>query len=218
MGTILASAIINKAQIIAQDTTNIRWPATEWLGWLSDAQRVICAALPEISAVTGPVTLVAGTKQSLPAGGIELRNVTRNLGVGGTTPGMSIRKVPQDILDSQVPDWHTQTPVAVLRHFTYDPRAPRVFYVYPPSVASNVVEALYTTSPVDLATLSTAIAVDDIYFSALLDYILYRAYSKDIEIAGSADRANLHYGMFKDFMTVKSVSAAGGAPADSVRG
>lgn len=220
MGTITAQAIVDKAQIVLQDTTAVRWPEAELLGWLNDAQRAICAVLPELNAITGNITLVLGTRQVLPTSapaGITLLKITRNMGVGGATAGLALRKVPQELLDSQVPDWHTQTPATALKHYVYDQRAPKVFYVYPPSVVNNTVEGLYTAAPADIA-LGAAITIDDTYATAVMDYVLYRAYSKDLELAGNDARAKDSMGAFTAFLGAKKSVDVANAPTEMVRG
>lgn len=217
MGTITAQQIVSKAQIVLQDTTSVRWPTNELLGWLCDAQRAICAVMPELNAVTGTLTLVLGTKQGLPAGGVALLKVTRNMGVGGGTVGLALRKIPQELLDSQVPDWHTQTAATSLRHYVYDLRAPRVFYVYPPSVAGNTVEALYTAAPADIV-LTSVITLDDIYANMMMDYVLYRAYSKDLELAGNDSRAKDAMQAFIGALTAKKSVDVANVPIEQVRG
>ena len=221
MGTITAQVIIDKAQIVLQDTTAVRWPEAELLGWLNDAQRAICAVLPELNAITGNITLVLGTRQSLPTGapaGITLLKIMRNMGVGGATAGAAMRKVPQELLDSQVPNWHdAAAATALLKHYVYDLRAPKIFYVYPASVANNTVEALYTAAPLDIA-IGAAITIDDTYANPLMDYILYRAYSKDLELAGNDTRAKDSMGTFIAFLGAKKSVDVANAPIDVVRG
>lgn len=221
MGTITAQVIIDKAQIVLQDTTAVRWPETELLGWLNDAQRAICAVLPELNAITGNITLVLGTRQTLPTSapaGITLLKIMRNMGVGGTTAGVALRKVPQELLDSQIPNWHdVAAATTLLRHYVYDQRAPKVFYVYPASVLNNTVEALYTAAPADI-TLGTAITIDDTYATTVMDYILYRAYSKDLEMAGNDTRAKDSMGAFVAFLGAKKSVDVANAPTEMVRG
>lgn len=218
MGTILASDIIGKVQVILQDTTGIRWPATELLGWVSDGQREICALRPSVGAITGNISLVAGTRQSLPAGASSLVSVMRNMGAGGVTPSNGIRLVPQGILDSQVPLWHGSTPTSPVKHYIYDQRAPRQFYVYPPAVTPWYVEAIYLQSPVDIASVATAITIDDLYAGPLKDYTLFRAYSKDMELIGNSARSAEHRGLFETFMKADMALAALLHPAVQVQG
>jgi len=218
MPTITAQSIINKAEIVLQDTTNIRWPEAELLTWLNDGQREVAAMRPDVTNVTASVALVAGTRQMLPAAGAALIAVRRNMGANGTTPGDAVRKVPIDLLDSQRPGWHTETASASVKHYCYDPRTPRIFYVYPPAVAATQVEIVYDAPPSDVATLAGVISLDDEYANMLLEYILFRAYSKDHEAIGNAERALAHRQMFDSMLSAKNTADSGQVAAANVRG
>lgn len=193
-----AQDITKRASIILQDETHVRWPdETELLLWLTDAQREIVIARPEISVVNGPITLTAGTtKQSLPSGGLTLMNIVRNLGVGGSTPGRAIRVCAQEVLDAQRPNWHTETAGSEVKHYVFDKRDRKTFYVWPRPSGALQVEAIYSAAPAEVTSLTQTLAVDDIFVNAMLDYVLYRAYSKDSEYAGNGERAKVHYGQF----------------------
>jgi len=204
MGTILASAVIAKARDILQDSTGIRWPDAECLRWLNEGQRYIALQRPDASATLANITLVAGTKQALPAAALRLLDVKRNMGADGATPGASIRITEQEILDAQVPDWHTQAQAASTKHYIIDERNPKAFYVYPPGVAGQKVEALYSVAPTDIAATGNAITLDDIYEPVLLDYLLYRAWSKDAEYAGDAPRAQFHLNAVNAALGIKT--------------
>lgn len=205
MGTILASAVITKAQTVIQDVTGVRWPDTELLGWLNEGQREIAMLKPDSSVTNSSVQLVAGTKQAIPANGVTLISVVRNMGANGTTPGGAIRPIDRIVLDEQLPGWHTETANAATVYSCHDPRNPKVFYTYPPqpTVAPGQVEIVYSVSPTDIAATSAAISLDDIYSGSLLDYVLYRAYSKDVEYAGNEGRAVAHYKKFIDTLMLK---------------
>lgn len=212
MPTILASAIIDKAEIILQDTTNVRWTSDELLGWLNDAQREIALFKPDTSVKTTSVLLAAGTKQTLGSGStgdaIMLLKVVRNMGTTGTTAGNAIRVVSGEILDAQRPAWHTETSVATVQHVVYDPRNPKQFYVYPPNTGTGYVEVMYSATPAAVAAVSNVISVDDVFANAIMDYILYRAYSKDVEYAGNAERAVKHYTTFAASIGMNSTNLA----------
>ena len=201
MANMLGSEILDRAGIILQDTTNIRWPTDELLDWLNDGQREIVLRKPDSYTKSESVSLTASeTKQNLPSGGIQLIDVVRNMGIGapGATPGRAITRTERYILDSQRPDWNTETGSDASKHYMFDERNPKVFYVYPPQSATpGSVEIVYSAAPDALATSAASITLDDIYASALLDYVLYRAYSKDADIAPSApQRAVGHYEAF----------------------
>lgn len=197
MPTITASSIVGRATTILQDTTNVRWPQDELLKWLNDGQREIVLLKPDAYSKVETVTLVAGTKQTLPAAGVMLLDVVRNMGTDGSTPGRAIRLVDREIMDAQNATWHADSASSSVIHYIYNPNAPKTYYVYPPQPSSNFgqVEIIYSASPSDV-TINQTVTIDDIYANALLDYILYRAYSKDADYAGNAQRAVVHYQAF----------------------
>lgn len=218
MPTILASAILDKAEVLLQDTTNVRWTSAELLGWLNDGQREIVSVRPDANPTVANITLVTGTKQSLPSTAYQLLDIVRNMGSGGTTPGRAVRKVPQELLDSQVPEWHAAAANAVTLHYTYDPRTPRTFYVYPPAVAGQQLESKYSTAPTDVAAVGNAITIDDIYHNALLDYVMYRAYLKDFELTGNDTRAKAYRDRFEATLGLKAKADAASQQVDEVKG
>lgn len=205
MATITVSSLLSKASTILQDPTNIRWPQTELLDWLNDAQREIALFKPNVFVKNSSVQLTGGTKQSLPSDGINLVDVVRNLGGDGLTPGNSIRVVSREVLDAQIPDWHSTAKAnATVKHYVYTGTDPKNFYVYPaqPSTGRGYVEVIYVASPTD-ATINSTITLDDIYVTALLDYILFRAYSKDAEYAANSEAAKMYYQQFTAILTGK---------------
>lgn len=194
MGTILASAIINGAAEILQDENNVRWTRAKLLAWLMAGMREIVVLRPSAYVVNGNATLVAGTKQTLPAGGILFMDMNRNMGVNGTTPGRVPRFIEKKIIDAENPNWHADKPSATVLHFTYDARDPTHYYVYPrqPDSGQGKVEILYSAAPPAIAE-GDAIPLDDTYANSLNDYLLYRAYSKD---PVNADKATAYYKTF----------------------
>ncbi len=214
MGTIIARAVIEKAQIILQDTTGVRWPSeTELLGWLNDGQLEVMVFKPNANVKNTAVKLVAGTKQALPDDGVQLIDMVRNMGTNGTTPGRAIRIVMREILDAQMPTWHLATPAAEVKHYMYTMLDPKNYYIYPPQPASNqgYAELVYGATPA-LATINGPITIDDIYQNVLVDYILYRAYSKDTEYAADQNRAANHQSTYIAALTGKMKIEAGVNP------
>lgn len=205
MGTMTAQALINKIQIILQDMTGIRWPdASELLGWLNDGQREVLIHKPNAHVHNESLPLVAGTKQSIPEAGIQLVDVLRNMGTDGQTPGRAIRIVMREILDAQNPDWHALTPAAVTKHYVFNPLDPKRFYVYPPAPGGTKVEVIYSAVPEDVASLAAPISLDDIYANVLVDYVLYRAYSKDTDYAANPARAGAAQSAYLSALTGKT--------------
>lgn len=211
MATVTVSSVIDKAQTILQDTTGIRWPDDELLGWLNDGQREIVLYKPNAFVRNTSVRMTTGTKQGLPADGVQLIDVVRNMGINGSTPGRAVRITIREILDSQIPNWHTETAQNEVKHYMYSVLDPKNFYVYPPNTGNGYVELIYGAAPTD-ATLNSTITLDDIYQTILMDYILYRAYSKDTEFAADVNRASSHQQAYLTALAGKAKVEVGSNP------
>ena len=211
MATITVSSVLARCAVLLQDPTNIRWPQAELLDWLNDGQREIALYKPNAFVKNQSKQMSSGTKQALPADGVSLIDVVRNMGTNGTTPGAAIRAVSREILDSQTPEWHTATASASAKHFVYSVLDPKNFYVYPPNTGTGHVEIIYVAAPAD-ATLVGTITLDDIFVTALVNYILYRAYSKDAEFAANASAAQAYYQAFQGNLAGKAGAEAGSNP------
>jgi hypothetical protein len=74
---------------------------------------------------------------------------------------------------------------------------------------------VYLASPTD-ATLTSTITLDDIYISALTDYTLYRAYSKDAEYAANTTLASAYYQNFTALIQGKATAEMASNPNQSL--
>ena len=208
--TVTVLSVIDRVQAILQDTTGIRWPVTtELVLFINDAQREIALLKPDASAVNETVTLATGTKQSIPAAGNRLLRVVRNMSAAsGGTGARSIRLVSRDILDSQTPSWHDPTITGdaahtnVVKHYVYDEQNPRNYYVYPGVSGNAYIEIVYSANPAAV-TQSGNLSIPDIFANAVVDYTLFRAYTKDAEYASNSQRAATHYNLFINSVTGK---------------
>ena len=204
--TIQASSIVRRATDIIMDSTSVRWPVSELVRYLNDSQRELVLLRPDAINRTATVTLAAGTRQSLDNMGLnpapaKLIEIPRNM----AGAKKAVRLVPRQILDAQTPGWHGIPGTVDILHYMYDPRDPKTFYVYPPALATAQLEVMYSGTPTDIlepaagaiySDVVGTLTVPDIYAYAILDYVLYRAYSKDSEFAGNEGRAQAHYAAF----------------------
>lgn len=207
---ITAQSVIRRVVETLQDNTSVRWPVNELVRYLNDGQREIVLYRPDAMVTNTTLTLAAGSKQALPANGAKLIEVIRN---NTASSKRAVRMVNREILDSQSPGWHNITGVTEILHFMYDPRDPKVFYVYPPAVGATAsLDIVYAALPTDISepadgstysAVSGNISVPDIYGNVLQDYILYRAYTKDSEYAGNAARAQAHYATFANALGIE---------------
>lgn len=199
--TIAAKYAVHQAAETLQDLSYRRWPVAELVRYLNDGRREILVSRPDALAAPVAVTLVDGARQTLPAGSVKLLEVRRNLGGSQRV----IRQCGREMLDALDPDWMGTARATEILHFTYDPRTPRDFYVYPPAQVGLTVEAVCSTLPANIAEpvgvathddVVGDIGVPDILVNALVNYMLYRAYAKDSESPSSAARAQAFYTAF----------------------
>lgn len=221
--TVAVNTIVSRAQTILQDVTGIRWPATELVDWLNDAQREIVLFKPDAGAATAVVAMAVGTKQDIPTGGNRLLRVVRNMSAASAGLGRrAVRIVEREILDAQVPDWHNPAVTGdaahttTIKHYCYDEQNPRSYYVYPGASSTSAwLEIVYSADPAVIAA-GANIGLPDVFANAILDYMLYRAYSKDADFNAHAARAGTHYQMFMTSVTGK-VQIDGMTTPNSVR-
>lgn len=184
------SLIIQRAGFALLDEDHIRWTSDELVSWINEAARAVVVRRNDAGAYTDNFTLIAGTKQTLPANVFRLIDVIRNMGTG-STPGRVVKRCDRQLLDNFTPGWHADPAAAVTRNFCYDDGAnPQVFYVHPPANANKVLECIFARlpPPVDNITM-TEVDMDDGFGEALLNFVLYRCYAKDSEFADAAKAA-----------------------------
>lgn len=220
--TITAQSVIRRSVETLQDSTSVRWPISELVRYLNDGQREVVLYRPDAMVTNAVVTCIAGTRQTLPSAGAKLIEIVRN--VAATSAKKAVRMINREILDAQTPGWHGLTGVVDITHFMYDPRDPKTFYVYPPATTLAQLDVVYAAYPTDIAepadgtlygSVSGNISLPDIYGNVLGDYILYRAYSKDSEYAGNAQRAQAHYAAFGNALGIEVKGTTGVMPVSA---
>ena len=218
-GTLQAQHILSRVRNILQDNTGVRWTDGELFDYLSDGQREIANFRPDATATHANVQLVTGTEQTIPADGLRLVKIVRNVAStsASATGGRTVRVVSEDSLNSTEPNWHDPTVTGdathgtEVKHYIFDGDDPRVFYVYPGVAGSAFVEVVYSKNPISISAATDLIQVDDIFANALINYVLYRAYLKDAEFAGNQQRSANFFAIFSQSL------ARGGVVRDAVQ-
>jgi len=222
---ITAREVLEDAITILQDPSNVRWPLPELRNALNSGLRAMATLQPRSTSKTQTLTLVQGTQQALPAGVHLILRVVRNVN------GPEISPIDRDTLDHLIPDWHDTTVMPygkMVQHLITDASDPEVFWVFPGNDATGQIICQVSKMPtmVDTGQASeTAIAsyedivldVADTYFNALVNYVLYKAFSKDIQMAGNANRAAAYLAQFnQDLGITRAANVADGANAKGV--
>ncbi|CAI0848226.1 Uncharacterised protein [Serratia quinivorans] len=207
--------IIGRVNTQLVDVAWLRWPKAELLDYYNDAIRAVIIVRPGAGERSELLTCVEGTKQQLPVGANRLLDITRVAG------GRVIRPVPREALDTQFPDWHFST--GTIEGYCYDEQTPRTYYVFPGAAAGVQLDAVVSRIPeaVTLAALDEAlVTLDELYTNPLIEWMLYRCYSKDSQNGANSQLALQHYQAFNDQLGVKTQAemAAGNKKREQYNG
>ena len=191
MAAVQVNDVVTRASEIVQDTTHVRWPLAEKLGYITDAVREICLYKPDALAKTATLSLVPGVRQPLPADCVALVDVLSN------GDGTSVRPTSRAQMDAVAPGWQTGTASAVVKHWMFDPQDQNQILVYPPqpSVSPGSLVITYAAAPTE-AVAGGTLTIKDVWLPVIVNYVLFRLYSKDADYAGNANLATAYYQAF----------------------
>ncbi len=214
--------IVRRAKVLLLETgaEGVRWTNNELVGWLNESYEAITGLRPDASTVTATFDPVDDqTRQELPAGAVRLINVNRNL-IGAKS---AIRLVTRKEMDDEMPGWHGHASEDEVENYVFDEAEPVVFYLYPAPSATASVEIVYAEVPaphaLDYGTVSTdPIKMRDIHAPAIIDYIMYRAFSKDMDDVSAMRRATVHFQAFTSHLGIKGNVALTASPNRRDRG
>ena len=211
--TIEVADMLSRVSYLLNDEDMIRWTQAERIDWGNEAMAAIINRRPDAFAARAIVPLIGGTYQTIPETSTMLLDVVRNIGADGATPGRAIRRSDRQLLDDSDPDWHTVTPRAQVRQFTFDDRVPTVFYVYPPAITGTQVELIVAQLPDPITSTDSEgdYELGPEYAEALVNYICYRARSKDSE-EGSIPDASAFYAAFSAALGEKGSASTATSP------
>lgn len=202
-----ASILRRVADVLQEKLSGVRWPADELVRWMNDGKREIAMHQPDASSEVTDHTCSEGARQTIPATGIKPLDVLHN----STGRKRAIRGADRDEIDAQVPGWYGLTPADEAVHWWPDPDRPTEFYLYPPVRAGVQVRLVYSRYPTDItepaasaaySSVAGTLDIRDVYANALVDYVIYRAFSKETEYADK-QAAALHYGAFAQSIGLK---------------
>ena len=203
-----AGELAAKAAKTLFDETGDRWSEAELIGYLTEAQQLVCLLKPTAYTLNVSVQLVAGTLQTIPASGVLLVDLAYNRGANGSVPGRGITQVARKMLESYKPTWRTDPAAGEVKHFVFDERDPTHFEVYPaqPSPA-HYVQLSHAAVPPALVNGASVIQLSAIYELPLIYLALSRAYSKS-SASQDVARGMTYLDIAQRLITGRKVSAA----------
>ncbi|MCO7225927.1 DUF6682 family protein [Pleionea sp. CnH1-48] len=193
---IAADIIVRAARLLMDEQFEV-FSIGEYLTYISDAQRTIHKHRPDANSVNMVMRLIPGAKQSIPTDGYRLLRVTRNMGADGNTMGSAIIEASKATFDAELPHWPTITDSRI-QHFLFDDIDPKSFYVYPAIAqdASHYVELIYSKTPMEIGSTRQSLELPDEYANAILNWVLYRCYTKESVAAQNLQKAQSYYQLF----------------------
>lgn len=196
---ITAQDVVTRVRDATLDNTQggIRWVDDELIRYINDASQAIVQAKPSSHPTNTSMQLEEGTTQEAPPDAIFILDIIRNV------DGKAIRYVDRGVLDAGHPDWHTMTPAAEIRHYMMEAHDPTRFYVYPPSDGTGSVQIVYSSEPAQVDSLTDELPLSSTYINSYVDYVLYRAYSKDADFAANRELARWYYQSFAEGLGIR---------------
>jgi len=196
--------IIENAATILLDENGLRWPVAELVRWYNAGQRDAVTLKPDVNPVDYLIKLSPGPRQELPAGAYMLLQARCNRGADGSY-GPAVLPIGRDILDILYPGWAGAESHVNVKFYMLDQRNQRVFYVYPPQPwdRPGQIDTVVSMFPAEVVLAngkipdSAKIDIGDELANAMVDYILYRAFSKDGAGANATGRAASHLAAFR---------------------
>ncbi|MGY8872222.1 MAG: phage adaptor protein [Pseudomonadales bacterium] len=207
--TTVGTIIDDRVKVILQEITaqGVRWKNEELVGFLNEGYPQIIINRPDASSNNINHPLVAGTFQTLPANALRLLNVIHN--TASASNKSSVIRYDAVALDSTRRTWHGEAQSINVELYLFDENDPTHFYVYPPAAAGAELKLLYSSVPTDHSvdlnvSRAEPIKIPDTYAPALVDWILFRAFSKDAEHTANMARSQGHYQAFYQSLGIKA--------------
>jgi len=204
----LASDVLTRVRTQLIDTRQpYRWLDDELLLWLTDAQRAVVTAVPDTTATfVGAFPLAASARQTLPPNTNRLLTIHYSGLLGelqnptSTSKFYTMRLAERDQLDAVDPFWRNRRANRPPDTYVYDPLSPLDFWVTPTPAVSNTYAVAMNLSimPSSVSTLTTPLVLTDRWMDALVNYVMFRAHSKETAHAGGLALAQTYKALFED--------------------
>jgi len=167
----LAQVLVDRSRLTLIDAAKVTWADDELLGYLNAGIAQACGTLLDIYVKAQMTNLVAGVRQTLPAGGLVLIDIPRN-GAGG-----AVQQAQSSEFGRTTENWAAAAASANVGYYFFDPRNPASFLVSPPATAGASVELVFGAVP-DPIALGAQVPISPAFDTALWAYTNALAYAK----------------------------------------
>ena len=180
--TILAEQLLERVKTtLLEDGEDGFWDDQEIVDYLNEGIKFVIGQKPSAYTIQDNMALVAGYKQEIPVDWVELVDVVANAN------GRAVTGIDREFLDQFDPDWTTATQSATIKHWMYEKKDRRYFYVYPPATSAAILTCKAVVIPDVMNTDSDNLfPLDDIYDVPVIYYALAQCYAKNAVRGDSA--------------------------------
>lgn len=205
-------SVLDRVTHITKDYDKVRFTDLEFIAWANDAQDQIASLHMRAADRYVTLALAAGARQDLrvidpTVRWLRLQELTCNVERGQPT-GSAIRQVARPILDAAFRNWRSRTGVSTeVKEYAVDEREAFTFDVYPPAAAGTQVYALAGVKPDRITGTTGPLSLADGFDIPMVDYILFRFFSKDANDPTYVSRAQGHMQLFLNGLGVETKDA-----------
>lgn len=201
------------------DDKSVTWTLQDLVRYANDGAIDMHVRRPDLFNLDVDHELVAGAKQTLPAGGTKLINIPNNT-VGDM---LAVTIIKRPLLDAQLPGWRREPQSLEIQHFMYDERQPKVFETFPPAKVGARLQVEFAATPVDMpippantsiASITGNINVPDPQRVALQHYITARCYAEGSE-SGNMQAAQAFLSLYASDLGVEIEATKAVAPTEA---
>lgn len=183
----IAKDVISRVRTILKDSTSFeRWSENELFAWLQDAVDEIGNVKPDETTELLTIELDNNNRQRLPQTIRQLVRLERNV------DGLRINKADRYALTSCENLYHPLNESSEIYDYWQDSASSREYWVYPKPRSGVRIEGYFSLYQPEINNLDDQLRIQPAYRMALVDYVLYRAYSKDAEYADNARLASMY--------------------------
>ena len=186
--------IITIARDILTDTETDpdtqRQTDAELLRYVNDGIKEISRLQPELFIRLGDVTCNTGEVEVR----VPYSEAQAIVDVLAVHDGAAVLPADMASMDAFLPTWRVASQGAA-QNWMRKPNDPLRFFIYPPAPVGQVLDVMWIELPTELAIGDIITEIPDTMQPALVDYVVYRAESKDDEHVNS-QRAAQHYAAF----------------------
>lgn len=188
--------IINDARFALTDTDpdSPRQSNEELLVYVNDALKECATLAPQLFYTTGDMECVAGQTEQ----GISFADAQALADIVRVKGGRAVPLGDMKAMSAFNPGWGQDAAGEAVNWFRHE-GDPLRFYIYPPAPVGQVLEAKYVRNPLEFALNDTITDLPSAMLPILVNYVIYRAESKDDEHVLSA-RASAAYQAFLNML------------------